>query len=426
MYQIAREPGEPLGFPTGRPPVRCRGGTGRASAPLATALAYRDRGYVLVPIRPGTKEPHHALIREVRGSTKWSRLRDEPASESEIRKWFRLDPEAGVAAITGQPSGGLVVVDVDLEPQGGLELPETPTVVTRRGHHHHFHAQSAVANKQLPWGDLLADGKLAILPRSRHEDGGRYEWKPGASLHDLPLAPLPTSLCSERYSVSRLTGYPHEGLTAYPALGGGRTGSLRTRDLPGFVRSEGDLRLQAAELGINDYVRPRRKFLCVLHAETRASAEFSPDSSGVHFYVCWHSADGKSYQCYSLGEVRAALAYGEPRCLNRPEKAVWHLRLLAEAGIVSPVAVGDVPPHLTGVARRVFEGFLLLLGLRWLCEPGAPTAFTRAFARAWCGVGERQAGDALRDLVRSGLLRVVDAHVAGAKTLRLFLPGEAV
>src|SRR4051812_29331262 len=78
---------------------------------LEAALAYRRRGWALLPIRPRTKEPHAQVLDAVHGSTAWGPLAQPPASTRGPPAWFETAPETGVAITPGQPSGGLIVAD---------------------------------------------------------------------------------------------------------------------------------------------------------------------------------------------------------------------------------------------------------------------------------------------------------------------------
>ena len=71
---------------------------------LDAAIAYRRRGFSVIPIKPKDKKP---LIG-------WEPFQKEPASEETIRNWFTSSPEANIAIITGQVSD-LVVIDLDSE-----------------------------------------------------------------------------------------------------------------------------------------------------------------------------------------------------------------------------------------------------------------------------------------------------------------------
>jgi hypothetical protein len=101
--------------------------------------------------------------------------------------------------------------------------------------------------------------------------------------------------------------------------------------------------------------------------------------------------------------------------------ATWQLRLLVEAGLLEPSPVpspalpSDVPPAV----RKVYDGFVFLLGCKWWHTPHAPAPFAWRFAAAWCGLGTRQAGAAMRWLLAHGWLRPVGTH----RRTVLFAPG---
>jgi hypothetical protein len=69
---------------------------------------------------------------------------------------------------------------------------------------------------------------------------------------------------------------------------------------------------------------------------------------------------------------------------------------------------------------KVFEGFLLLLGCKWLRTPGAPTPFAWRFAADWCHISERHSGESIQWLLREGYIRQVGKH--GGTTLFLPVP----
>jgi hypothetical protein len=56
-----------------------------------------------------------------------------------------------------------------------------------------------------------------------------------------------------------------------------------------------------------------------------------------------------------------------------------------------------------------------------VCTPQAPAPFSWRFAAAWCGLGARQAGAALRWLLAQGVIQKVGTHQRTA----LFAPGAA-
>jgi hypothetical protein len=124
---------------------------------------------------------------------------------------------------------------------------------------------------------------------------------------------------------------------------------------------------------------------------------------------------------YTLPDVRASLAYGQAVRLRGPSVATWQLRLLVEAGILEPypVAARPLPAEVRPAIRLVYEGFLFLLACKWRHTPQVPTPFSWRFAAAWCGVSERQVGEAMHWLRAQGWLRQVGQY----RGLALFLPG---
>ena len=149
------------------------------SNPLTAALAYARRGWSVVPIAAGAKQP---LVR-------WLPYQDRAAGEAEIREWFGRWPKANVGIVTGAVSG-LVVLDVDPKHRGAdslanLErrhgaLPPTLEVATGGGGRHLYfrHPGGTLHNKVglAPGIDLRGDGGLVVAPPSIHPSGGRYVW----------------------------------------------------------------------------------------------------------------------------------------------------------------------------------------------------------------------------------------------------------
>lgn len=158
------------------------------------ALAYRARGWSVIPILRADKRP----------ALPWQVYQDRPADEDEIRGWFRRWPDANLAIVTGRLSG-LVVLDVD-PGHGGDEsfrrlvaehgrLPATVEARTGGGGRHLYfrHPGGTVHNKVglAPGIDLRGDGGLVVAPPSVHRSGRRYRWLRGCDPAALAPAPLP-------------------------------------------------------------------------------------------------------------------------------------------------------------------------------------------------------------------------------------------
>jgi Bifunctional DNA primase/polymerase, N-terminal len=94
------------------PPVPEVSDLARTSDTLDTALAYVARGYSVIPLVPGTKRP----------AVKLAPFLDESQrmTDADVRAYWSQNPQAGIAIVTGAPSG-LVVVDVDPRNGGSVE-----------------------------------------------------------------------------------------------------------------------------------------------------------------------------------------------------------------------------------------------------------------------------------------------------------------
>ena len=102
--------------------------------------------------------------------------------------------------------------------------------------------------------------------------------------------------------------------------------------------------------------------------------------------------------------------------------AVWSVRLLIDAGIVKPAQVELPPcPNLRKSVQQFYEGIKLLFQVRWAFRDhhGNPITMGRKFMSAWTGLSEDQCRDAIKDLLKAGVI-----HTAGQfGRARLFAPG---
>jgi hypothetical protein len=159
-------------------------------------------------------------------------------------------------------------------------------------------------------------------------------------------------------------------------------------------------------------------FRCILpgHAEDNASASlYFDEPTGYLLYHDWHQRSGDEWYC--LPEVFASQHYRRAVKLRGPEKATWGIRLAIEVGALQPAAITlkPLPSFATGTARKVYEGFKLLLGCKWLCYPAEPTMFSWRFAAAWCGVGARHAGPAIDCLRQWGIIELIEDRAPGQR-----------
>jgi len=147
------------------------------------ALAYAGMGWAVLPLRPHGKTP---MTRHGRN--------DCSTDPEVIRAWWERWPDANVGIATGAESGGLVVIDLDVDEDRGEdgcetlrewevehgELPETATALTGGGGVHILYigagdlANSANAGMGV---DVRGRGGYIVAPPSIHPSGARYEWE---------------------------------------------------------------------------------------------------------------------------------------------------------------------------------------------------------------------------------------------------------
>lgn len=153
--------------------------TSEARTPLWCALAYINRGWKVLPLAPGSKQPLSALVPNgFHGAT---------ADPETARRWWTAKPDAGIGL--AMKDSGLVCVDVDAR-NGGLETLERleaqhgpmqsdVMAYTPGGGMHFLFSAQLVGNLPGTLGagiDLKADGYIAVEP-SQHPNGKAYAWE---------------------------------------------------------------------------------------------------------------------------------------------------------------------------------------------------------------------------------------------------------
>ncbi len=177
------------------------------------ALRYLAHGWSVIPVRAGDKRP----------ATRWKEFQTRIAHEKEVRNWFRQQPEANIAVVTGKISN-LVVMDVDPQHGGvdslaGLEkanapLPHTIEAVTGSGGSHVYfeHPGFNMPNRAglKPGIDLRGDGGCIVVPPSLHPSGRSYAWKQSHHPDDTQLSLMPHWLIKLATSQTGSREHPQE------------------------------------------------------------------------------------------------------------------------------------------------------------------------------------------------------------------------
>ena len=373
---------------------------------------------------------------------KWKEYQHRKPTREEMFSWESI--AEGVAIVTGKING-LVILDVDMDKGNGFdalkgkELPPTPVVRTPNGGFHYYFKYPKKAKKVKNTTDILGkgshvdirgDGGYALIP---YTEG--YEWVEGLSLEDVPIAEMPSWLANlvvdkdttptatkkdSAERVKRVNEYSFTCFTPKNAPKVQQIGNFNRERLLEWYKQEQVAERFLQALGISANIG--QSFNCILpgHEEKSGSASIYKSDTGLYVYRDWHKRDGK--EIYFLPEVFAAIHYGKVVDLGKAEFSTWAIRLLVDLGLISPYPVNrkPLPKEVTPTVKKVYEGFCHLLGCKWLYSPGEPTPFSWRFAKAWCGVSERKAGEAIKYLLKHGYIRIVKKERLKGREMVLF------
>lgn len=151
----------------------------------AWALWYAEMGLSVFPLKPGDKIPATA-----------NGFKDATTDRAKVADWWGRCPDHNIGIATGTPSGGLVVIDMDMHVEKGVngyetlkewqqengELPDTWMSITGSSGYHWLYKDAAShgCRTGIYEGiDIRADGGYIVAPPSVHPNGRRYEWEQG-------------------------------------------------------------------------------------------------------------------------------------------------------------------------------------------------------------------------------------------------------
>lgn len=148
------------------------------------AVSYaRDYGMAIHPLR----------MRDKRPATE-NGLKDATTDVDQIDQAWRAMPNLNIGMATGKPSGGIIVIDVDVDDEKGYdgleylrkwerergELPETVMAITGRGGTHLFYRANReirnIANEEHHI-DVRGDGGYVMVAPSIHPNGREVQWE---------------------------------------------------------------------------------------------------------------------------------------------------------------------------------------------------------------------------------------------------------
>lgn len=146
------------------------------------ALSYARMGWALLPVASGSKVP--ALC-------DWPNLATFDLET--VDRWFADYPACNIGMATGEKSGNVIVIDLDVKSEQGIDgtevaldwqmehglWPETATACTGGGgRHYFFRVPSSIpgsVNRELGV-DIRGTGSQVVLPPSVHPNGKEYFW----------------------------------------------------------------------------------------------------------------------------------------------------------------------------------------------------------------------------------------------------------
>ncbi|MFZ8813561.1 MAG: bifunctional DNA primase/polymerase [Thermus aquaticus] len=150
---------------------------------VRTALGYARMGYAVLPLAPGEKLPHTALVRHG--------LKEASREEATITTWWRSCPRCGVGILAPE---GVLVLDFD-DPTAWERLKgeyptlgDAPRQRTPKGGYHVFlrlpqEVRLSATVRKLAGVDLRGMGRAYVVAApTRLADGRGYVW-------ELPLVP---------------------------------------------------------------------------------------------------------------------------------------------------------------------------------------------------------------------------------------------
>ena len=201
---------------------------------LSDAAEYyaRELGFAVFPLLPNSKRPAVA-----------NGVKDATTDAGVIASGWAQNPSMNVAIACGEPSGGLLVIDIDVDADTGEdgieflakwerehgELPETVSAITGRGGSHlYYRVSGRMKNSANPdvGVDIRCDGGYVMAPPSIHPNGNAVEWENDP--HDYEVAPADENVLAFVEAV-RPNGFGKRGKkvdTAKVVKKGGRNNAL--------------------------------------------------------------------------------------------------------------------------------------------------------------------------------------------------------
>jgi len=151
------------------------------------ALEYAEQGFAVFPLA------HHGKIPAIPSSQGGQGCNEATTDPVQIDLWWTERPFANVGIATGDLSGGIAVIDLDIKPEKGIDgdlslkeweskhgaFPDTVCATTGSGGRHLYYKVDKPfpsARGILDGVDVRCNGGYVVAPGSIHENGNEYIW----------------------------------------------------------------------------------------------------------------------------------------------------------------------------------------------------------------------------------------------------------
>ena len=160
------------------------------------ALIYAEAGFSIIPLHWITRNKCSCGKSDCASPAKHPLtqhgLKDASNDPDQIKAWWKQYPKANIGIVTGQASGGLVVIDVDTAKGGQIttvDIPITLEVETGAGFHFWLRSTQEIHNSAGKLGqgiDVRGWGGYVVAPPSIHASGRTYAFRNQDPIADFP------------------------------------------------------------------------------------------------------------------------------------------------------------------------------------------------------------------------------------------------
>ena len=155
------------------------------------ALHYAEMGLAVFPLVCRDKVP--AVVGGCKVAT---------TERTTIERWWDKNPQYNIGIATGNKSSGLVVIDLDVDKNKGIDgydvlrdwqnkhgkLPETWQSITGRCRYNYIYKDAIVHSNRVglyEGVDIRGEGGYIVAPPSVHPNGNIYEWEQGPEEYEI-------------------------------------------------------------------------------------------------------------------------------------------------------------------------------------------------------------------------------------------------